>query len=88
MLVFSRLKMYSSLTLSHCHEHRRASYGTQLRLRDVPALNYFSTDQPFPRGEILVKNEHVALGYFGDADRTKEAFLEDGWYATGMCVYD
>jgi long-chain acyl-CoA synthetase len=34
-------------------------------------------------GEILVKSGMVFGGYLGDEARTREAFTEDGWFATG-----
>ncbi|EMD40241.1 hypothetical protein CERSUDRAFT_112434 [Gelatoporia subvermispora B] len=34
-------------------------------------------------GELFVKGETVALGYWGNEQATKEAFLEGGWLKTG-----
>ncbi|MGC8762890.1 MAG: AMP-dependent synthetase/ligase [Acidobacteriota bacterium] len=34
-------------------------------------------------GEVLVKGPNVFAGYFGDAEATREAFTEDGFYRTG-----
>jgi len=37
----------------------------------------------FGRGEILVKGNTVAVGYYMMEDKTKEEFSEDGWFHTG-----
>ncbi len=34
-------------------------------------------------GEILAKSGMVFKGYLKDEEGTREAFTEDGWYATG-----
>lgn len=34
-------------------------------------------------GELLAKNPHMMIGYYGDDALTKEAFTEDGFYKTG-----
>lgn len=53
------------------------------QLRDVPELGYLASDKPFPRGEIVVKTNAVAKGYWLEPELTKAAFLDDGWFATG-----
>ncbi|EJD06537.1 acetyl-CoA synthetase-like protein [Fomitiporia mediterranea MF3/22] len=37
-------------------------------------------DEP---GELLLKGGNVALGYWGDEEATRQAFLPDGWLRTG-----
>lgn len=36
-----------------------------------------------PTGEIQVKGDHVMMGYYEDAEATKNTFTEDGWLKTG-----
>jgi fatty acid CoA ligase FadD9 len=53
------------------------------KLIDVPELGYFTTDKPYPRGELLVKSENSTPGYYKRPEVTTEAFDEDGYYRTG-----
>jgi long-chain acyl-CoA synthetase len=34
-------------------------------------------------GEVVISGAHVTSGYFGDEQRTSEAFTPDGWFRTG-----
>lgn len=54
----------------------------KIRLRDLPELNYMSTDTN-PRGEICYKGNSIFKGYFKNAAKTAEALSEDGWLASG-----
>jgi len=53
------------------------------KLADVPALGYYNTDKPHPRGELLVKTETIMLGYYNQPQLTADAFDEEGYYRTG-----
>jgi fatty acid CoA ligase FadD9 len=53
------------------------------KLIDVPELGYFLTDQPHPRGELLVKSETATPGYYKRPEVTAEVFDADGFYYTG-----
>ena len=53
------------------------------KLADVPDLGYFHTDQPHPRGELLVKTDNLFPGYYKRPQVTAEMFDPDGYYRTG-----
>ena len=59
------------------------SPGVEICLQDVPDMEYYSTDKPQPRGELLVRGNTVFKGYYRNEAETKKAMLPDGWFCTG-----
>ncbi|MFI8566035.1 carboxylic acid reductase [Rhodococcus sp. NPDC078407] len=58
----------------------------EYKLDDVPELGYFSTDDPYPRGELLLKTTSIIPGYYKRPDVTADVFDSDGFYRTGDVV--
>ena len=56
---------------------------TDYKLRDVPELGYYTTDKPYPRGELCIKTTLATPGYFKRPDATAGLFDEDGFLLTG-----
>jgi len=52
-------------------------------LLDVPDMEYRSTDQPQPRGELLIRGSSLFSGYYRNEAETAKAMLPDGWFRTG-----
>ncbi|KAL8698597.1 MAG: hypothetical protein Q9201_006481 [Fulgogasparrea decipioides] len=54
----------------------------EIKLVDIPHLNYFSYHEPNPQGEIWIRGGAVTEGYLDLEEENKESF-HDGWFKTG-----
>lgn len=62
-------------------------HSVRYYLKDWPDGGYYPTDQPNPRGEIIVGGETVSQGYFQMTEETAASFYIDNngerWFETG-----
>ncbi|OLY79175.1 Long chain acyl-CoA synthetase 7, peroxisomal [Smittium mucronatum] len=57
--------------------------SVELRLRSVPDMDYLVSDNPSPRGELLIRSPTVFIGYLKNKQATDETLIGDGWLASG-----
>ncbi|XP_063771972.1 fatty acid CoA ligase Acsl3 [Pseudophryne corroboree] len=59
----------------------------EIKLKNWEEGGYFNSDQPRPRGEILIGGPNVTMGYYKNELKTKEDFFVDNngqrWFCTG-----
>lgn len=55
-------------------------------LRDVPELGYYTTDKPYPRGELCYKAKFQVMGYYNDPEATAGLLDENGFIISGDIV--
>ncbi|KAL6720179.1 medium-chain fatty acid-CoA ligase faa2 [Lecanora helva] len=55
----------------------------EICLLDVPDMEYFATDKPQPRGELLIRGNSLFSGYYRNEEETAKSMTPDGWFCTG-----
>ena len=61
-------------------------HGVKIKLVDWEEGGYKATDKPYPRGELVVGGDSIAMGYYKLEKETNEAFEDkDGvrWFQMG-----
>ena len=59
---------------------------TKFRIKDLPDMNYMTTDKPYPRGELVMTGPVIFKGYFRNPEKTAKSFDAEGWFMTGDVV--
>ncbi|KAL1306160.1 hypothetical protein AAFC00_004267 [Neodothiora populina] len=63
--------------------------AAELCLEDVPDLDYYTSDSPNSRGELLIRSTTLFQEYYLNPEETKNAMTSDGWFRTGdICSVD
>ena len=69
---------------------RFESVGHPVCFSEVKIVDEYDPSKTLPQyqqGEIALRGPAIAKGYWGNAEKTKESFLDDGWFLTGDVGY-
>lgn len=79
---------FAGISFSNIYEANPGSCGaiaitTEMRLREIPEMNYYANDKEGPKGELLLRGPQIFERYYKNKEETEKAFDEDGWFKTG-----
>ncbi|KAH3681823.1 hypothetical protein WICPIJ_007203 [Wickerhamomyces pijperi] len=84
---------FSGISISQSFENVSSSgppgVATEIRLKDIPDMNYFTHDPQtgeelaVPRGELQLRGAQLFPRYYKNPEATEESHDEDGWFKTG-----
>jgi len=57
--------------------------SNEICLANMPDMEYLVTDQPQPRGELILRGPTLFSGYYKNKEETEKCMLPDGWFRTG-----
>ncbi|CAF2079598.1 unnamed protein product [Rotaria magnacalcarata] len=86
---FSHCTIYESYGITECGGvafDNMMKNTLQFRLISVTEMGYTIDDEPFPRGELLLKTEEMFSGYINNPEETRAALTNDGFFCTGDIV--
>lgn len=75
-----------SVIISNDYLYR--NYVKDYKLKDVPELDYFNTDKPYPRGELCIKTVTAIQQYYNNPVATENLIDKNGFIHTGDIVED
>ena len=55
----------------------------EIKLVDVPEMDYLTSDKPCSRGEIWIRGPTIFKGYYKMPEKTAEDITSEGWFKTG-----
>ena len=73
-------QLYGDFSTGNCGAVMPAA---ELCLLSVPDMEYYVTDKPHARGELLMRGNTLFNGYYRDEEGTAKAMTHDGWFKTG-----
>lgn len=85
---YGQTENYGTITVSGFGDNKKGTVGmpfpcSEVKLVDVPDMNYLSTDLPFPRDEICVRGNSVMREYYKNPEKAAETIDAEGWLHTG-----
>lgn len=86
--LYGTTEMFAAVCATPVFDAKPGSSGppginTEFKLKELPEMNYFLTDQGGPRGELLVRSHQNFFGYYKNPEETAKCLDNEGWYHTG-----
>lgn len=79
----SNIQIYGDYQYLYGSNVGSPTINNEIKLVDVPEMDYLTSDEPNPRGEICSRGYNSFVEYLNNPTATKETKDEDGWVHSG-----